>query len=254
LVTIGFFLNEYLGENTTLLDFDTLYDFDYDDFCLQEQTREQESPGYTIKPYRGGLDYCWARLEIDGIFHYANLSMAAHHLYSILDESGFEKIGELIPHDFVDGKDHGKREGNGFIWDLQVDAAGMEKQLDELQHRYYSYLSERRDAFLNEFDEKAQGQVYLVDKSRQNEPQIALVFTDKTALQAVRFRHFMRDCRRIIGDKRELEARAEQERQASIAYLERHYQDILDNFDPKIVKFRKKRKIIIEEGTLKDLL
>ena len=32
----AFFLNEYLGEGKTLLDFDTLYQYDYDDHCFQE--------------------------------------------------------------------------------------------------------------------------------------------------------------------------------------------------------------------------
>ena len=36
----SFFLNEYLGEGKTLLDFDTLYEYDYDDHCFQEQARK----------------------------------------------------------------------------------------------------------------------------------------------------------------------------------------------------------------------
>ena len=35
-----FFLNEYLDEGKTLLDFDTLYEYDYDDHCFQEQARK----------------------------------------------------------------------------------------------------------------------------------------------------------------------------------------------------------------------
>ncbi|MEZ5584259.1 MAG: hypothetical protein R3F37_17280 [Candidatus Competibacteraceae bacterium] len=34
-----FYLNEYLAENTTLLDFETLYDYDYDDHGFQEKAR-----------------------------------------------------------------------------------------------------------------------------------------------------------------------------------------------------------------------
>lgn len=248
-----FYLNEWLGENKTLLDFETLYDYDYDDHCFQEQARQEEFPDYTVKPYRGSLYYCWARLEIDGAFHYAFLSMAAGHLYGMLDERGVDKILELIPHDYIDGPEHGKREGKGTIWDLRVDAGGLEAQLKELQDRYYRYIAARQEALSQVFDAKSQQQVYQIDKSRQDNPQMNFVFTDKTALQAVRFRHFMRDCRAIRGDSRELEALIEQERQNALVYLERNYQDILDNFDPKVVKFRKKHKIVLADGALDDL-
>lgn len=63
-----FYLNEYLDEQTTLLDFETLYDYDYHDHCFQEKARKEEEPGYVIRPYRGTLYYCWARLRIDGTF------------------------------------------------------------------------------------------------------------------------------------------------------------------------------------------
>ena len=80
------------------------------------------------------------------------------------------------------------------------------------------------------------------------------VFSDKTALQAVRFRHFMRDCQAIAADTRELNILAKRERQAMLSYLEQSYQDILENFDPTLVKFRKKRKILLADSALKDLL
>jgi hypothetical protein len=80
------------------------------------------------------------------------------------------------------------------------------------------------------------------------------IFSDKTALKAVRFRHFMKDCREILGDSQELETLIEQERHTVLAYLERMHQDILRNFDPKVRKFRKKRKVILADGALRDLL
>lgn len=250
----NFFLNEWLDKDKTLLDFETLYDYDHDDHCFQEQARQKECPDYTVKPYRGCLYYCWARLEIDGAFHYAFLSMAAGYLCGMVDEWGSDKIGELIPYDFVDGPDHGKRENKGTLWDMRVDAGGMEAQLEELQDRYRHYMAARHEALSQAFDEKAQKQVYLIDLSRKDDPHMNFVFTDKTALQAVRFRHFMHDCRAIAGDSRDLETLARQERQSAQAFLERNYRDILDNFDPKVVKLRKKRKIVVADGALKDLL
>ncbi len=250
----NFFLNEWLGDEKTILDFETLYDYDYDDYLFQERARKEQDPGYAGKPYRGNLYFCWARLEIDDAFTYANLSSMAGYLYGMLDEIGFDKIAALIPHDYVAGKEHGKREGKGFLYDKRVDAGGMEGQLKELQQRYYTYLSGRYDALLDDFDTKAHKRVYGVDTSRKNDPHVNFVFSDKTALQAVRFRHFMRDCQAIAADTRELDILAKRERQAMLSYLKQSYQDILENFDPTLVKFRKKRKILLADSALKDLL
>lgn len=249
-----FYLNEYLDEHTSLLDFETLYDYDYRDHCFQEQTRKDEEPDYVIKPYRGTLYYCWARLRIDGAFFYADLSMAANYLYSVAQETGFDKTRELIPHEYVDGKNHGKRQGKGSIFDQKLIANGKEAQLEELKWRYYGYMGERQQIALDDFDAKAQRGVYLVDKSRESDPHASFIFTDKTALQSVRFRHFMADCRSMIGDNRELDALIEQERRAAVEFLERNHRDIMENFDPKIARFRTKRKIIIVDGALDGLL
>jgi hypothetical protein len=74
------------------------------------------------------------------------------------------------------------------------------------------------------------------------------IFTDKTALQAVRFRHFMTDCRAIAADGRELDPIIEREKSSVVAFLDEAHRDIMENFDPKVVKFRKKNKIIIADG------
>ena len=59
-----FFLNESFGDKT-ILNFPTLYDYDYDDYCFQERVRTEEDAQHTTKPYRGNLIGRWARLSID---------------------------------------------------------------------------------------------------------------------------------------------------------------------------------------------
>ncbi|MBN1101801.1 MAG: hypothetical protein JXL84_00155 [Deltaproteobacteria bacterium] len=248
-----FSLNEYLGDKT-ILDFDTLFDYDYDDHCFQEQARKKDVPRYKAHPYRGTPYQRWARLYIDGAFYYAILSCMAGYLLGILDESGSDKISELIPHEYVDGPDHGKREGGGFLYDKRINGGGLEAQLEELRDRFHRYTTERHNALGEEFDKEGKRRVYLIDRSNAHDPQMDFVFSDKTALQAVRFRHFMEDCRKIMGDAIELETLIEQERQRLLEYLENAHQDILHNFDPKVLKFRKKRKIILADRALKDLL
>jgi hypothetical protein len=70
----------------------------------------------------------------------------------------------------------------------------------------------------------------------------------------VRFRHFMRDCRPLVANRAELDAVINRERQALDAYLESTCQNIFAHFDPKVAPFRKKRKIIIANGALDDLV
>jgi hypothetical protein len=248
-----FFLNEWLADGVTLLDFETLGDYVRDDHQFQEQARNEEDPGYDIRPYQGDLHPCWARLNIDGEFHYATLVSLARHLSDTLDETGSAQIETLIPHRYVEGKNHGKREQGGTVWDFRVDAGGMEPQLEELRHRYYEYLRQCHVRLLERFDEEAKQRVYIECTTRGLEPHIEFVFSDKGALDAVRFRHFFSDCRGIAGDLAEFVQVTEQEQQAATEFLQAQYRDIQQNFDPSVVPLRKKRKIVLTNGALDGL-
>jgi hypothetical protein len=256
LVGIGennFFLNEHLGDET-ILDFATVYDYDHDYYCFQEDVRKEETPSYTRKPYRGDLYHRWARLQIDGAFHYATLSMAAAYIFSGIDDVGSKRIDELIPHEYVHGEDHGKREGIGTILDRRIDAAGLEGQLQELMERFHLYISARYEGLAVEFDGESRKAVYMFDRSRPDDPHMDFIFTDKTALQAVRFHHFIADCRAIARDSHELDPIIDREKSAIVTFLDEAHRDIMENFDPRIVKFRKKRKIIVADGAFDALL
>jgi hypothetical protein len=248
------FLNESLPDDKTLLDFETLGDYARDDHQFQEQARQQEDPAYVVRPYRGDLHHCWARLQIEGAFHYADLRTQAGYLADALEELGSDRIQALIPHEYVDGPNHGKREGKGFLYDKRIDAHGLEGQLDELQRRYYAYVRQRYDDLLELFDQSLRKCVYVRDRSRPDDPHMEFVFSDKTALDAVRFRHFVSDCRVLAGDVGELESQLDHERRAALDFLEESHRDIMDHFDPTVVTLRQKRKIILADGKLKDLL
>jgi len=248
-----FFLNEHTGDKT-ILDFPTLHDYDHDDHCFQEQAWKDDDPDYVAKPYQGRLYYRWARLQIDGAFHYAFLCMAAGHIFSMIDHLGKDRINELIPYGYVDGRNHGKREGSGTVFDQRLDAGGREGQVQELIERFYHYVSGRYDSLSAEFDQDSRRAVYMFERSRPDDPHVDFIFTDKTALQAVRFRCFMSDCRAIARDGRELDPIIDREKSAVMAFLDDAHRDIMGNFDPKIVKLRKKRKIIVAAGAFDALM
>jgi hypothetical protein len=249
----NFYLNEWLADGVSLLDFETLGDYARDDHEFQEQARKKEDQAYEILPYRGDLHPCWARLIIDGEFHYATLLSLARYLLDTLDETGSEQIESLIPHRYVEGKNHGKREPGGTVWDFQVDAGGLEPQLEALRDRYYEYLRAAHERLLDQFDEQAMQRIYIQRETQGLESHIRFIFSDKSALDAVRFRHFFSDCQRIAGDITELAAVIEQEKQAAVEFLQTQYRDIQQNFDPTVVPLRKKKKIVLADGALDDL-
>jgi hypothetical protein len=165
-----------------------------------------------------------------------------------------DKIAELIPHRHVRGKDDGKREGGGTLLDIRIDADGQEAQLEELKSRYYRYVSERQRAMAGAFDGEARKRVYLLDASRGDDPHMNFIFSDKAALEGVRFRHFMADCRKLAEDRAVLDGLAEQEKGAAMTFLEENLSDIRDNFDPSVVRFRRRRKIVLADGALDGLI
>lgn len=250
----NFFLNEYLPTDVTLLDFSTVGDYARDDHRFQEQARKQEDPEYKTRPYRGDIYRCWARLIIDGTFHYADISSLAGYLTDALDELGFDRIDELVPCQYINGPEHGKREDTGYVYDKRLDANGLEGQLQALRDRYYTYMSGRYEALLDRFNTSPTTCVYMRNRTRDNEPHMDFVFSDATAMDAVRFRHFVRDCQCIAGDPAEVDNLIEQEKHLALDFLANTYKDIMDNFDPTVVMLRRKRKIILANEKLKDLL
>ena len=70
-----FFLNEHFADEESILDFETLYQYDFDDFQFQEADRKTRE-GYCARTYRGSLHAEWARLIVDDTFYYALLFSA----------------------------------------------------------------------------------------------------------------------------------------------------------------------------------
>ena len=241
-------------EDRSLRDFETLYDYDYHQYSLYAQRRRCEEPDCVVEPYRGVLHARWLRLFIDGDFFCAILYTAASYLCEHMLDWGDDIIEELVPHRYVDGEDHGKPEGDEFVWDRRIDAGGREEQLEELRYRYWQYIDSRLDALKAEFDASATGEVIFLNAVVEPRPQVDIVFSDKTALQGVRFRHFVRDCRHRLGDPQVFGRLVERERQAARTYLEENYRDIVDHFDPKVVRSRRKVRLLVSKDAAKDFL
>ena len=251
-----FYLNEFFCDPKNILSFETLYDYDLDDYKFQEESREKEQKDYERKPFRGSLYSTWARLIMDGTFTYGVLSMVSGYLYSHLEDFGNDYIEKLIPHEFKHGKNHGKLEGSGYLFDLKTDAGGLEPQLDELKCRFWEHQSKVYERLMSEFDKKSVQRVFILNQSTSDDPSHHFLFTDKEILQRIHFRSFMRDCRTVEQtDHLSLSLKLDEEKQLLTKYLDTQYKDIMENFDPKILRFRKKYKVVLgKDSGLEGLL
>lgn len=248
-----FYLHEHFGDDKTILDCDTLLAYDEDDYHFQEDVRQKEESTYPGKPYRGSLYLTWARLFVDKQFTYATLSMAAGYIFAKMDEAAFDLINARIPHRHVPGQNHGKTKGDFRQWDLRTHANGQEALLEELQRRVFDYTGERYDSLLTAWDNSGGRGVYLVDTSEPPETNIHVVFTDKQALAAVRFRSFLRDCRAIKRAADELNHAVEQEKRKLASFVCEQHGALLRTFDPRVIPLRKNRRIMMHKDAFDDL-
>jgi hypothetical protein len=249
-----FHLNECLSDGVTLLDFATVRDYDYDDFLFQEKYRREQNADYGGRPYRGTLYFSWARLLVDRRFTYANLSMAAGFLIGEIEKQAHETLDALIPHRFVPGADHGKRDGAGYTWDMRVDAGGNEAIYDDLQTLASDYQQRRYEQLSDSWDRTAARGVFMRRVETQDESNADFVFTDKTALEAVRFRFFVRDCRAIARPFDEFDRQGHDERSGFASYLSAEHARLVQAFDPNVVRLRKRRKIVVHKDAAGKLL
>ncbi len=245
-----FYLNECFAEGRNILSFPTLYDYDFADYQFQEDCRRRDFPDYQRKPYQGSLYFTWARLLIDGKFSYGVLSMLAGYINSEVDGFGNDYIAELIPYQFKPGKNHGKKEDAGYLYDMKTDASGLEPQLDELKRRFWNHLQEGRERLQAEFSRESMQQVFILNTSREGDPNHQFIFTDKDILPRIAFKTFMVDCRKAEqSDHSILADRIEEEKGLTQRYLKEQHADIMTHFNGKIVRLTKKNKIILHKDS-----
>ncbi|MEK6481951.1 hypothetical protein WJR50_30705 [Catalinimonas sp. 4WD22] len=93
-----------------------------------------------------------------------------------------------------------------------------------------------------------------MDNSEAQDPQLDFIYSDISALKAVSFKTFMRDCEKIKGNDDELWSLIDEEKKKVHVFLHEQYDNVMATYDPKVVKFKKKRQVIISDRAAKDLL
>ena len=201
-------LDVWNGTGRSVLDFETLYDFD-----VARWNREGAKRGY-----RGSLTDEWAALRIDGAFSRASLSMAAAYVSRFTHEVFSGRRSEFESSDgwpASNAKPISKRKAKRYAL--------------KLFDRFSDYLEQRRAALLTEFDENPRRAVYMFDTATAEYPDTHFVFSDQGVLKAIRFRHFVQDCRALIRDGSDLDSVIQRERSNASHFLEAAYRNIVRN-------------------------
>ena len=201
--------------------------------------------GETDKPYRGALFLDKKQVIVDGCLVPATLSMAAGYIYCRLCEASRALLAILIPHRYVLGSRHGRIEGNGWHWDMRLDAGEKNVLLETLQRRVWAYEQERLDALLTQWDADSRSCVYLVDAFHAPATHHHFAFSNKSALQAVRFNSFASDCRAISCPPEELEEAVSEEKALLTRFIEAQHADVLRNPNRNVIQFRERPRVRI---------
>lgn len=77
-----------MADGKSLLDFSTLYDYNYDDYLFQEDANRREFPHYEGINYYAWRHPSWARLLINYQFYYATLTSLATHFVDEIESAG----------------------------------------------------------------------------------------------------------------------------------------------------------------------
>ncbi len=243
-----FYLNESMGDQG-ILDFETWYNYDFHDHGFQESFGAPKSGA--IKPYKGRIHGRWTRMLIDNNFYYVTLITEAGFLYSALDEVADDYINELIPYNFVEGKSHGKKVKGGSLWDMRRNANGLEAQLEELNARTWKYLNSRSDYLIDQCFNEQHKAIYFVDLSQgELDPCMTIIASDPEVMKEIHFKSIIADCRHFEKDASTVLLRAKNEQTLLKSLIQREFDDIMVNFDTKIVKLKKKNKVVICKGVV----
>lgn len=251
-----FRLCELQGAEFDLTRFDSLYDYDLDAYEYQQEARKRDFPNsFVDRDYQLYLNHDWARfLDSKGHFYYSTLSSLSYYLSDALDELATEIIESLIPYELVDGDEHGNNVDGGIVWDFKTDAKGLEAELEELQSRSRSYLSDTYYRLNEEFHLEASNEVYFEKYGDElSGPSWNVIVNNAETAKKITFTNFLESCEPHLKSNEKLERLKEREGIILKQFLLDAHSDIIKNFDPKIVKLKKKMKIIMSPSALDSL-
>lgn len=205
-----FYLNESMGEGEQLLDFRTIGAWDRHSHHYQNEAEQRHNPAYVPRPYYGRAYAEWGRAVVGDRFSYITLSTLAGHVLSHLENAAHAFIDTEVPHTWEPNPDHGTRSHGGILWSKEVNANGREALYHALTKASHLYQQERYVELAKAYALQPRGHTWLLPKtddfSHPWEPYYDALFSDPTAMDAVRWTAFTADMAAYAGDPAEVEA------------------------------------------------
>lgn len=252
----AFVFNEFQPKDFNLRDYPTLRDYDEHEFHYQQAACKKHSDGDFIeKPFRLYLKGNWTRwLDGQGQFYYSTQYSLSHYLIQKLDQHASARVDELIPHDYIEGPNNSKRTKHGFLWDYKIDAKGLERQLDELKERSRGYLNRLQESLNDAFHEDSECAVYFdIYDSDDGEPWWDVIVKNARTAQHIRFESYLKDCEQFVKPMCEIDQLFKTHREQLDTFLEKSYQDVMENLDPNVTPLKKKMNIVFSPQAIDDL-
>jgi len=163
-------------------------------------------------------------------------------------------IQTLIPNKLVEGETHGKEVDGGELWDYKTEAGGLEAEVEELQSRGRQYIRETYERLNEAFHESKSNEVYFEKYDDEvHGPFWDVIINNAATAKKISFMHFLKDCEKYLQSNENLEKLKEKEVDLLTQFLVKAHKDILENFDPKIVEFKNKMKIVVSPEHSDDL-
>lgn len=239
-----FMLNEF-DWNEKILKFDNLYHYNVHYHNFQEEACAKDFPNHTPQKLFNRFA-AWARAMVNGKFHYLSLLSVEQWLYYEMETVAFDWIDEQLPHDYVPGPNHGKRQGEaGSLWDMQLAAGGKEVWVDAIRDFSYKYQSRVFDEHPN-----LGNVVFTRDTSTEFDPHIDYVFGNVDVLKEITFRNFVNDCESVKGEINHLIEFRDRKIDEFLCALENELERIKREVPLNVVRLRKRTKIIMADGAL----
>ena len=85
------------------------------------------------------------------------------------------------------------------------------------------------------------------------DPHITIIINNLKAGEMLTISRIMEDISKVESDFAEVEKLISRQNAKAKAFIEEQYQDIEENFDPTIVKFKKRMKVVIAPNTFDNL-